>query len=599
MRMAKATAGAAWTGMAMVVGLGLGPVAWAQHETSPRDFAAEHVHAAAVRPATAVAGSGFADLAGLREIVGDARIVSLGESTHGTRECFQMKHRLLEFLVEEMGFSIFSIEASMPEAYALSDYVIHGEGNPKKLIEGMYFWTWNTQEVLDMVEWMRGWNVKNPPETGKPRLQFTGFDMQTPDVAWKIVGDFIASRAPDLSPSHDPLLKDVQALAASASLGQVTRGWTSMTGSFPAEAARGKKLTFSVWVKTQGVDGWAGGWWRCDTPAGVNGFNNMQEQQIKGDTDWTKREFTLSVPADTNNINFGFILSGDGVAWFDDVEILLDGVKYEDPAKFSFDFENDSVKFLSGASGEYAIKRTDEQARSGNKSLEMRRKPESEVPKVDPKDVSDRAKKFYDDLLARREQLVQLQDARSVDWAIQNARVVSQCAAMFASDNGFNVRDASMADNVRWILDQNPGEKIVLWAHNGHVSKGGFVAMQSMGQFLSETHAKEMVVFGFATGTGTYTAIKQSEGLKRDNTLADPPEDSVEAVFQRAGLPMAILDIRGAHAGSDAMAWATQARPMRGVGALAQAEQFFPVVARDCYDVLVWQAETTASRAIE
>ena len=125
------------------------------------------------------------------------------------------------------------------------------------------------------------------------------------------------------------------------------------------------------------------------------------------------------------------------------------------------------------------------------------------------------------------------------------------------------------------------------------------MAMQSMGQFLSETHSKEMVVFGFATGKGTYTAIKQGEGLTRDNVLVVPPDDSVEAVFQRAGLATAILDIRGALASSDATAWAATPRPMRSVGALAQEQQFFPVVARDCYDVLVWQGETTGSRAIE
>jgi erythromycin esterase-like protein len=573
-------------------------IAWAHQETSPRDFATEDVRKRAIRPTTPLAGSGFEDFKGLGEIVGDARIVSLGEPTHGTHECFQMKHRLLEYLVDEKGFSIFSIEASMPEAYALSEYVIHGEGDPKELIAGMYFWTWNTQEVLEMVEWMRGWNVRNPPESGKPRLQFTGFDMQTPDVAWKIAGDFIAAHAPELVEAHAPLLRDVQALAASASMGQVTHGWTSMTGSFPADAAKGKKLTFSVWIKTQGVDGWAGGWWRCDTPAGVNGFNNMQEKDIKGDTDWTRHEFSLDVPADTNNVNFGFILSGGGTAWFDDIEVFLDGVKFEDPAKFSFDFENDAVKFLSGGSGEYAIKRSKDQARSGKQSLEIRRRPEAEVPKVDPGDVRDRTRKLYEDLRSRREQLMQVRDAKSVDWAIQKARVVSQCAAMFASDNGFEVRDESMADNVRWILDQNPGEKIVLWAHNGHMSRGGMMAMRSMGQFLSETYDKEMVVFGFATRTGTYTAISQGGGLTRDNVLAEPPEDSVEAVFGRAGLAMAILDIRGALASSDATAWAATARPMRSVGALAQEQQFFPVVARDCYDVLVWQGETTASRGV-
>src|SRR6185295_6792181 len=68
---------------------------------------------------TPQSGHGFDDLQPLKKVIGDARIVSLGEPTHGTREAFQMKHRLMEFLATEMGFTIFSIEANMPESYEL------------------------------------------------------------------------------------------------------------------------------------------------------------------------------------------------------------------------------------------------------------------------------------------------------------------------------------------------------------------------------------------------------------------------------------------------------------------------------------------------
>ena len=89
------------------------------------------------------------------ELVGDARIVSLGEATHGTREFFQMKHRILRFLVERMGFTAFAIEATWPEANRIDHYVRTGEGDPAVLLSGLYFWTWNTDEVLQMIQWMR------------------------------------------------------------------------------------------------------------------------------------------------------------------------------------------------------------------------------------------------------------------------------------------------------------------------------------------------------------------------------------------------------------------------------------------------------------
>ena len=70
------------------------------------------------------------DIEFLREIVGDARIVSLGEGTHGTRDFFEMKARILRFLVEEMGFNTFAIEATWPESRRIDHYVRTGEGDP-------------------------------------------------------------------------------------------------------------------------------------------------------------------------------------------------------------------------------------------------------------------------------------------------------------------------------------------------------------------------------------------------------------------------------------------------------------------------------------
>lgn len=77
-------------------------------------------HAIALK--TVEAGNGFADMQKLSDVVGNARIIALGEATHGTREIFQLKHRLIEFLGSQKEFTIFSIEANMPEAYRLNEY---------------------------------------------------------------------------------------------------------------------------------------------------------------------------------------------------------------------------------------------------------------------------------------------------------------------------------------------------------------------------------------------------------------------------------------------------------------------------------------------
>jgi erythromycin esterase len=122
------------------------------------------------------ASNGFKDMEPLKKVVGQARIVSLGEATHGTREFFQFKHRMLEFLVSEMDFNIFAIEATMPEGFDVNEYVLTGKGDPVKALAGLYFWCWDTEEVLDMIRWMRAYNA-DPQHTKK--VKFYGFDMQS------------------------------------------------------------------------------------------------------------------------------------------------------------------------------------------------------------------------------------------------------------------------------------------------------------------------------------------------------------------------------------------------------------------------------------
>ncbi|WP_164126231.1 erythromycin esterase family protein [Sphingobacterium luzhongxinii] len=145
------------------------------------------------------------DLKVLDRLIGNSKVVALGEVSHGSSEIFKMKNRIIQYLAMNKGFDIFSIEANMPESYKLNDYIVKGEGDPRKLIAGMYFWTWNTEEVLNMVEWMHRFNQPNQ------RIQFTGFDMQFYGGALKEIGeafqgnDAVSSEIDDLKTELDKI----------------------------------------------------------------------------------------------------------------------------------------------------------------------------------------------------------------------------------------------------------------------------------------------------------------------------------------------------------------------------------------------------------
>ena len=156
------------------------------------------------------------DLGFLEDLVGGAHIVALGEATHGTSEFFKVKHRITRYLATHMGSTVFAIEAGMPEARQLNSYVFTGQGDPRTLLDGLSFWPWETQEVLDMIRWMRAFN-----SSGAGRIQFAGFDMTKPDLAAAIARHALADVDPAGADSLDACLKQLRASMSTRSLASV------------------------------------------------------------------------------------------------------------------------------------------------------------------------------------------------------------------------------------------------------------------------------------------------------------------------------------------------------------------------------------------
>jgi erythromycin esterase-like protein len=567
---------------------------WAAAATTPGPTEIEWLKATAIPLASCEAGRGFEDLKPLTPVIGDARIVSLGEFTHGTREVFQMKHRLVEFLASQQGFTIFSIEANMPEAYRLNDYVLEGKADPARLIAGMYFWTWNTEEVLAMVKWMREFNL-----SGKGRLEFTGFDMQTPDVAMENVVTFVRSNEPTRLKWVQEAYQKITKGRSQAPKGGAG-GFAVATGTFPVQAARGKKIRYSGWIKTEGITrGFAGLWWRADGEAGVLAFNNMQDRGIKGDSDWTEYALELDIPEQAVNINFGAILPGDGKAWFDDLKVEIGGKEYDPGDRFDFGFEGEAPKGFFTAGAGYVVKVDDQVAHRGKKSLRMEYVGANDSSQKEPFDAANSARECSEilaQLEAGRERYAKTVSPRAADWAIQNARVVEQCLKMEAQELS---RDECMARNVKWILDHAPkNTRLVLWAHNGHVARQRYFGGKAMGAYLDDWYHKEQLVLGFAGGTGRYTAILQGKGLRSDNDLQAPIEGSYEEVFHASGLPQFVLDLRRAQKEDPALGWLTRSRSFRSIGALAMDQQFAPANLKDLFDAVIYLDQTTASRPL-
>src|SRR5205823_10349436 len=107
-----------------------------------------------------------ADVSPVRAGVGEAKVVLLGEATHGTAEFYRMRARITQALIERKGFRIVAVEADWPDAGRIDHYVRHRETRPAEWKAFARFpeWMWRNTEVGEFVEWLRRHNASLPYE---------------------------------------------------------------------------------------------------------------------------------------------------------------------------------------------------------------------------------------------------------------------------------------------------------------------------------------------------------------------------------------------------------------------------------------------------
>src|SRR3954454_2044925 len=105
--------------------------------------------------------AGYDELEPLRAIVGDARVVAVGESTHRVHEFSDLRHRLTRFLVRELGFTALVLESGFPEGWAVQDWLLGGPGAVEDVArDGLTYHMGRCAEAREQLRWMREHGVR-------------------------------------------------------------------------------------------------------------------------------------------------------------------------------------------------------------------------------------------------------------------------------------------------------------------------------------------------------------------------------------------------------------------------------------------------------
>jgi erythromycin esterase-like protein/pyrimidine operon attenuation protein/uracil phosphoribosyltransferase len=117
----------------------------------------------------------------LDELIGDARIVLIGESSHGTHEFYEARAEITKWLIGQKGFNAVAAEADWPDAYRVNRYVrgLGGDSSAEEALQGFErfpAWMWRNVVVRDFAQWLR-WHNQRCATDGARQTGFYGLDL--------------------------------------------------------------------------------------------------------------------------------------------------------------------------------------------------------------------------------------------------------------------------------------------------------------------------------------------------------------------------------------------------------------------------------------
>ena len=135
---------------------------------------------------------------GLIRRIGNARIVMIGEASHGTSEFYAARALITQRLIERLHFDFVAIEGDWPDAARIDHYVREKRHRAWEWRSFARFpqWMWRNDEVRGFVDWLRQWNLDRSESA---RVGFHGLDLYSLYLSMDEVIDYLRHRDPVLT----------------------------------------------------------------------------------------------------------------------------------------------------------------------------------------------------------------------------------------------------------------------------------------------------------------------------------------------------------------------------------------------------------------
>jgi erythromycin esterase-like protein len=531
--------------------------------------------------AHAALDDGVNDLAPIGSMIGVAPLVGLGEGTHGTREFYLVKGRLVKYLVTAKGFRTIAFEGNFAAVSALDDYVVNGRGTPESAVAALDGFNWETEEILALLRWIRAYNL-DARHTQKVR--FYGIDVENFYPELEAALRFIAQRD-------------------TAAATRLTRPFVSLlhldlSGS-PATQGRFDDLDDRLApdqpdilvAATEAVAGYLDGHGAAfgDTMPGSAWAMARHHATVA----WQRARITRTIEG-------GFSSLGMEAS-----EALYQRAGSDAAALLDFLQQHDSTLGDSARAFLTALEHPDSARRHYLHTMTQDERVawESLAARLVARISVDR--EIHPEPVALDAWDAALERAGEMRTLLHDFREYFSKPFTWADEP----RDPSLAENVAWVVRQaGPAGKVIVWAHDIHVGASPYTPeFATMGSALRARFGASYVAVGTLFNRGGFQARDLSATIfSRVRigafTVGPATPGSVEAVLAQAHLPAFALDLRQVPAHTAVQAWFANARPGRFIG-----NQFNPTRAATFYqterlselfDIIVFIDQTTRARPI-
>lgn len=111
---------------------------------------------------------------GFLKALAQARVIGVGEGSHGTHEHFLLKARIFKVLAQQYGFTALAFESNMAGGEAVNAYISGPSDDLGAAVAGLGFVVWRNEDIRDLLVWMRNYNAGR---VNKVPLKFVAIDI--------------------------------------------------------------------------------------------------------------------------------------------------------------------------------------------------------------------------------------------------------------------------------------------------------------------------------------------------------------------------------------------------------------------------------------